>query len=98
MDKQTAISILQRNADMLRARGVRHAALFGSVARGDARPDSDIDILIELDPELKLGVFEYSELKSDIAALFPGRVDVVNRHALKPALRIPAARDTIYAF
>jgi predicted nucleotidyltransferase len=98
MDRQAAIAILQSHADMLRARGVRHAALFGSVARGDAGPESDIDILIELEPGVALDIFAYAELKSDIADLFPSRVDVINRDTLKPYLRKPAARDTVYAF
>jgi hypothetical protein len=41
---------------------VRHAALFGSVARDEARADSDLDILIELDPALKIDAFEYAGL------------------------------------
>ncbi|HEY1430323.1 MAG TPA: nucleotidyltransferase domain-containing protein [Stellaceae bacterium] len=43
----------------LRRRGVRHAALFGSIARGEGARTSDIDILIELDPEAPVGLFEY---------------------------------------
>ena len=54
MTRQNAIEILQQNQDALRARGIRHAALFGSVARGEARSTSDVDVLIELDPALKL--------------------------------------------
>jgi uncharacterized protein len=98
MKKQDAIAILQRNADALRARGIRHAALFGSVARGDARPDSDIDIMIELSPDASLDIFAYVELKDFIASLFPEPVDVVNKDALKPHVRPPATADSIYAF
>ena len=50
MNSQEAIAILVQHRDDLRARGVRHAALFGSVARGEASQASDLDILIELDP------------------------------------------------
>ncbi len=98
MNKQSAIDILIRHQDALRARGVRHAALFGSVARGEARPDSDLDILIELDPDLQLDVFGYAGLKRYIAELFNGRVDVVNKDALKHHLRQPVTADAVYAF
>ncbi len=98
MNKQDAIDILVGHQDELRARGVRHAALFGSVARGEAGPLSDLDIMIEMAPEASLDIFAYVELKNFIAALFPGSVDVVNKDALKPYVRPPATADSIYAF
>jgi predicted nucleotidyltransferase len=82
----------------LRARGVRHAALFGSRARGDNRPDSDTDIMIEIDPEAPVRVYEYVRIKEYIAGLFDGRVDVVDREGLKPYVRPAATADAIYAF
>jgi predicted nucleotidyltransferase len=98
MTKQDAIEILQRNQDALRARGIQHAALFGSLARGEARATSDVDVLIELDPTLKLDMFAYADLKRFVAELFGGPVDVVNKDALKPHLRRPVAADAVYAF
>jgi uncharacterized protein len=98
MTHQDAIAILREHADALRARGVRHAALFGSTARGDAHDQSDLDILIELDPAAPLDAFAYAGLKRYIAGLFTGPVDVVNRDALKPHLRASAVDDAIYAF
>ncbi|MGA3308177.1 MAG: nucleotidyltransferase domain-containing protein [Xanthobacteraceae bacterium] len=98
MNKQDAIDILIGHQDELRALGVRHAALFGSVARGEAGRQSDLDIIIELAPDASLDIFAYVELKNFIAALFPGPVDVVNKDALKPYVRPPATADSIYAF
>jgi len=98
MNKQDAIDILVGHAAELRARGVQHAALFGSVARGAAGPQSDLDIMIELSPNASLDIFAYVELKNFIAGLFPGPVDVVNKDALKSYVRQPATADSIYAF
>ena len=97
MRTEDALLILRRHESDLRARGVRRAALFGSVARGENRPDSDIDIMIEIEPEADIGVFEYAEIKEYIASLFDGPVDVVSRDNLKPFIR-PAAADAVYAF
>ena len=71
----------------LRARGVAHAALFGSRARGDHRPDSDIDIMIEMRPDIRIGLFQYVDIVNAIEDMFPLRVDVSNRQAQKPHVR-----------
>jgi uncharacterized protein len=97
MNSERALSVLRLHEGDLRARGVRRAALFGSVARGDNRADSDIDIMIEIEPEAPIGVFEYAEIKAYIASLFDQPVDVVSREHLKPFVR-PATADAIYAF
>jgi uncharacterized protein len=97
-DRQEIIDRLRQNEAALRARGVSHAALFGSRARGDNRPDSDIDIMIEVDPAAGIGVYEYVALKDYIAALFDRPVDVVSREGLKPYVKPAVTTDAIYAF
>jgi predicted nucleotidyltransferase len=98
MDRQEIIARLRKNEAALRDRGVRHAALFGSCARGEERPDSDVDIMVEIDPAARIGVYEYVAIKDYIAGLFDIRVDVVRRDRLKPYVRPAATRDAIYAF
>ncbi len=98
MNRQEILDRLRQNERALRARGVTHAALFGSRARGDDRPDSDTDIMIEVDPEAHMSVYDYVGLKRYIAGLFDGRVDVVDRNGLKPYVRPAATTDAVYAF
>ena len=98
MQKQDVIAALKHNEAALRALGVAHAALFGSLARGDNCPGSDIDIMIEIEPQANIGLFEYVGITQYIEDLFPARVDVANRRQLKPLVRPHAERDAIYAF
>ena len=98
MNREDIIARLRENEAALRARGVAHAALFGSRARGDDRPGSDTDIMIEIDPEAHVGVWGYAGLKAYIATLFDGPVDVVDREALKSHVAPAATADAIYAF
>ncbi len=98
MNRQDILARLRENEAALRSRGVAHAALFGSRARGDAQPDSDTDILIEIDPDAPVGVWEYAGIKRYVASLFDGALDVVDREALKPYVKPAAMSDAIYAF
>jgi len=98
MRREEILERLRQNEPGLRARGVAHVALFGSRARGDQHPESDTDILIEFDPAARVTVFDYAGLKSEIASLFDGPVDVVNRDGLKPRLARSVKDDAIYAF
>ena len=93
-----SLQILKDHQPELQHRGVKHASVFGSVARGEARADSDVDILIDLDPTRPMGLFAYAALTLYINALFGGAADVVNRKTLKPLLRDSIMREAIDAF
>jgi hypothetical protein len=98
MDRQQILAILRQNEAALRERGVAHAALFGSRARRDNRPDSDIDIMIEIAPDAPVGAWEDAEFKEYVASFFDGPVDAVSREGLKPYLRPAVTADAVYAF
>jgi predicted nucleotidyltransferase len=92
------LQTLRTHQNELRLLGVSHAAVFGSVARGEASANSDIDVLVELDEDRSMGIFEYARLKLYINQLLDGAGDVVNRRTLKPLLRDNILRDAIHAF
>lgn len=79
----------------LRQLGAEHASVFGSVARGEAGSANDVDILVDLSPNM--GLFGYSRLRLYIDELLQG-ADVLNRKTLKPLLRDNILRYTVHAF
>jgi uncharacterized protein len=98
MDSARIIRVIKDHETELRDLGVRHIALFGSVARGDDRPDSDIDVMLNLDPAAKVGVFDYVGIVEYVRSLFDRPVDVSNRETLKSHVRPSAERDAINVF
>jgi len=98
MDRQAIIARLRASEPDPRASGVMRAALFGSRARGDNRPDSGIDIMIEIEPEKAPDLYAYVGLKSCIAALFSEPVDVVDRNGLKPLIKPSIDSEAVSAF
>ena len=69
----------------LGAPGVRSLDLFGSVARGEASPDSDVDLLVEFDRTI--GLFHFFRVQRRLEEILDARVDLVRRDAVKPQLR-----------
>jgi hypothetical protein len=98
MTRDAALAILRAHQAELRRRGVNHAALFGSVARDQAKPDSDLDVMIEIDSSIVRDVYDYAGVIGYISDLFPIKVDVANREMLKPYIRPSAERDAVRAF
>src|SRR5215471_10658059 len=80
------VALFQAHEADSHQRGVRHVATIGSDARGDARPDSDTDSLIDLDPAHPLGLFAYARLARYITDLVGAPADIVNRQTVKPLL------------
>ena len=92
--KQEILNVLVQNKSELENRfKVRRLAIFGSYARGDQRPDSDVDILVDIDPSVGL---EFVTLAEQIEKLLGLPVELVSRRAIKANKLKYIERDLIY--
>lgn len=93
MPAEDVISTIQKHRNTLHSMGVKSLEIFGSTARGDARPDSDIDLLVEF---VQPASFDrYMDLKFYLEDLTGKRVDLVTRSALKPRLRTSIEAEAV---
>lgn len=95
---EQVIATLQAHEAELRGAGIRHLSLFGSVARGDAEVDSDVDLVVELDPEARIGLFAFGALERRLAELLGRPVDLLPEPIEKPRLQANIDRDRRRAF
>jgi len=85
-------------AEVCQRHSIRELALFGSVTRDDFRPDSDVDILVEFDPDARVDLFRFIDIKDEFTTLFGREVDLVVKKCLDPFIReeVLANREVLY--
>ncbi len=98
MDKEHVIKILQENRIMLAQFKVRSLSLFGSVVRGEAGPDSDVDILVEFEPGAHVGLFAFARLQRYLQEILGSEVDLATPDALHKALKKDILEEAVHAF
>ena len=96
--RDDVLRIIRDRRDDLMAMGVTHAAIFGSVARGNDRPDSDVDVMIEVNPDKVRSILAMGRIQMRLSSWLGGPVDVVKRNALRPGVSDEAERDAVHAF
>ena len=86
-------------AEVCRRYRVKELSLFGSSVRGETRPESDIDIMVEFELGVRVGLIRFESLVEELAELTGRRVDLVTKRGLKPWVRTEVLRDArvIYA-
>jgi uncharacterized protein len=87
------ITALKRLEPEIRARGVSSLAVFGSRARGDNRPDSDIDLLVEIEPDRKFSAFDWAGLCGKLTDDLGVEANVFFERSLDPQFRNEIAKD-----
>ena len=95
---EDVLAILRANEAALHVVGIRHLSLFGSVARGEAGPDSDVDILVQLDREARIDLFQFAVLEEQLSEMLGLPVDLVAEPVEKHRLRARIDRDRRDAF
>jgi uncharacterized protein len=86
-ERERAIATLRQYAPKMRALGIARLSLFGSMARGEAGSKSDVDLLVEVDPESHFTLFELLDLQDDLEALLGRPAHFAFASKLRPWLR-----------
>ena len=85
-------------ADFASRHGVLRVALFGSAARNELRPASDIDVVVDLDARSTVGLFEQVRMADELETLFGRPVELVTRDGLRPHVRATVEREAILLY
>ena len=97
-ERERVLRVLRGQAPRLRARGITSLDLFGSMARGEAGPKSDIDLLIEVDPEAGFGLSDLLDLQEELGSLLDRRINFAFGSEMRPWLRAWIEDDRIGIF
>jgi len=98
MDRDSLITKLREHEPELRAAGVVHLRLHGSVARRAATPTSDVDLIAELDATRHLSLLNMIGLENRLSDLLGVSVDLSTEHTLKPQVSDRAMHEAVIAF
>lgn len=85
-------------AELCRKNRVRELSLFGSRARGEEKPGSDYDLLVEFLPNAEIGLIEYSRMQIDLSDLLNSKVDLVSKRGLKQHVRPSVLADAFLIY
>jgi hypothetical protein len=98
MTRDSVLAKLRAHEGELRCMGVERLSLFGSVARGEARSDSDVDLAAQLDHSRRLDLFDYVRISERLSELLGVRVDLLSEPARNPRLQASVDEDRVHVF
>ena len=98
MDQASILEVLRTHEPELKAAGVVHLRLFGSVARGESSVHSDVDLMAELDRSKHPTLLTLVHLENRLSDLLGVKADLALTDAMKEAVRLRASREAILAF
>jgi uncharacterized protein len=95
MKQDEIIARIRKHADAIRAEGATSLYLFGSAAREDMGPTSDIDVFVDFDPEGRFSLLNLSGIRLIVMDEFNREVDITTRSSLRPPLRDKILADAV---
>jgi uncharacterized protein len=98
MDRQQVIQILRAHEPELKAAGIVHLRLFGSVARGDASEHSDVDLIAEFDGTMRLTLVKIGSLQGRLTDLLGAPVELSSLDWMQEPVRSRASHEAVLAF
>jgi uncharacterized protein len=98
MTRDRALQILREHEADLKAKGVVHLRLFGSVARDEANEGSDVDVIVDFDPAMRLSLLHMSDVWGDLHEFLGKDIDLVREKTLRPHLKDRVLREAVSAF
>ncbi len=98
MDRKIVIAKLREHAPELRAAGLMHVRVFGSTARNEHSKDSDVDLLVEFDPEKRQTLVSVGSLQSRLSELLDVKVDLSAAEWMREPVRSMAMEEAVLAF
>lgn len=98
MTRDEAVRTLKEHEGEIRARGVTRLALFGSLARGEAGPDSDVDVVVDIEDGRKFSIIDHGSLRVLLCDLFGRETDGGVRSRLRPGFREGIANESLTVF
>jgi predicted nucleotidyltransferase len=98
MDREAVIQTLRRHQQELQAAGIVHLRLFGSVARGEANENSDVDLVADFDRSRRYSLFAMAGLEQQLSDLLGVKVDLAPADTLREPVRAHVLREAVHAF
>lgn len=98
MNKVDALARLKPLETRLRARGINALFLFGSTARDEGKPTSDLDLLYDYDPSTGFSLFDQASVMLELRDEFGASIDLVSRRGLRPRVRARIEKEMVRVF
>jgi uncharacterized protein len=98
IDKRQVIRTLRAREPALKAAGIVHLRVFGSVARDEASPVSDVDLLAEFDESKRLTLVKIGSIQNRLTDLLGAQVDLSSQEWIREPVRSKALREAVLAF